>query len=67
MLNYKTEIHPMFEGAPKTTEFKKLRKHILRQTRETILQYGIIEPGARWLVSLPGGKDSIPCSQCFMS
>ena len=30
MLNYKTDIHPMFESAPKTTEFKKLRKQILR-------------------------------------
>ena len=36
----------MFGGASKTTEFKKLRKHILRQTRETIWQYGMIEPGA---------------------
>ena len=58
MLDDKTEIHPLFEGAPKTTEFKKLRKRILRQTREAIEQYGMIEPDARWLVCLSGGKDS---------
>ena len=67
MLNYKTDIHPMFESAPKTTEFKKLRKQILRQTRKIIWQYGMIEPGARWLFSLPGGKDHIPCSQYLMN
>lgn len=31
-----TEIHPLFEGAPTTTEFKKLRKRIVRHTREAI-------------------------------
>ncbi|MGR3492407.1 MAG: tRNA 2-thiocytidine(32) synthetase TtcA, partial [Shimia sp.] len=29
-----------------------------RDTREAIDQYGMIEPGARWLVCLSGGKDS---------
>ena len=36
MLDDDTEIHPLFEGAPKTTEFKKLRKRLLRNTREAI-------------------------------
>jgi tRNA 2-thiocytidine biosynthesis protein TtcA len=58
MLDDDTEIHPLFEGAPKTTEFKKLRKRLLRNTREAIELYGMIEPGARWLVCLSGGKDS---------
>ena len=61
-----TEIHPLFEGAPTTTEFKKLRKRIVRYTREAIEQYGMIErdardpdaPPVRWLVCLSGGKDS---------
>ncbi len=53
-----TEIHPLFAGAPTTTSFKKLRKRIVRQTREAIAQYGMIERGARWLVALSGGKDS---------
>ena len=53
-----TEIHPLFEGAPTTTAFKKLRKRIIRQTREAIEQYGMIERGAKWMVCLSGGKDS---------
>lgn len=52
------EIHPLFHGAPGTTEFKKLRKRIIRDTREAIERYGMIERGARWLVCLSGGKDS---------
>jgi len=53
-----TEIHPLFQGAPTTTAFKKLRKRIIRQTREAVETYGMIERGARWLVCLSGGKDS---------
>ena len=52
------DIHPLFHGAPSTTEFKKLRKRIVRQAREAIDQYGMIERGAKWLVCLSGGKDS---------
>ncbi len=51
-------IHPLFAGAPSGTEFKKLRKRIVRETREAIEKYGMIEKGARWLVCLSGGKDS---------
>ncbi len=58
MLDENTDIHPLFNGAPSTTEFKKLRKRIVRQTREAIEEYGMIERGARWLVCLSGGKDS---------
>jgi tRNA 2-thiocytidine biosynthesis protein TtcA len=64
MLDENTDIHPLFAGAPATTEFKKLRKRIVRQTREAIAQYAMIEKtpddGARprWLVCLSGGKDS---------
>jgi len=52
------EIHPLFQGAPTTTAFRKLRKRIVRQTREAIEVYGMVERGARWLVCLSGGKDS---------
>ncbi|PHP27148.1 tRNA 2-thiocytidine(32) synthetase TtcA [Limimaricola cinnabarinus] len=52
------DIHPLFAGAPKTTEFRKLRKRIIRDTREAIETYGMVERGARWLVCLSGGKDS---------
>ncbi len=58
MLDTPTDIHPLFHGAPSTTEFKKLRKRVIRQTREAVEQYGMIERGARWLVCLSGGKDS---------
>ena len=46
MLDNDSEIHPLFENAPNTTEFKKLRKRLIRQTREVIETYGMIKPGA---------------------
>ncbi len=52
------DIHPLFHGAPSTTAFKKLRKRIVREVREAVEQYGMIERDARWLVCLSGGKDS---------
>lgn len=58
MLDDNTDIHPLFYGAPKTAEFKKLRKRIIRETREAIDRYGMIERGTRWLVCMSGGKDS---------
>jgi tRNA 2-thiocytidine biosynthesis protein TtcA len=58
MLDENKEIHPLFQNAPNTTEFKKLRKRIVRQAREAIDTYGMIERGAKWLVCLSGGKDS---------
>ncbi|PYF11011.1 tRNA 2-thiocytidine biosynthesis protein TtcA [Rhodobacter viridis] len=53
-----TGLPPLLAGAPSSTEFKKLRKRILRETREAIETYGMIQPGDRWLVCLSGGKDS---------
>lgn len=58
MLAKSTDIHPLFEGAPSTTGFKKLRKRIIRDTRQAIDDFGMIERGAKWLVCLSGGKDS---------
>lgn len=58
MLDTADDIHPLFHGAPKTAEFKKLRKRLVRETREAIERYGMIERGSRWLVCLSGGKDS---------
>ncbi len=52
------EIHPLFAGAPATTEFRKLRKRLVRQVREAIDTYGMAWRGDRWLVCLSGGKDS---------
>ncbi len=52
------DIHPLLAGAPKSLEFKKLRKRIVQQVRDSITEYGMVEKGARWLVCLSGGKDS---------
>jgi tRNA 2-thiocytidine biosynthesis protein TtcA len=58
MLDDADDIHPLFAGAPSSTEFKKLRKRIVREVRDAIETFGMIERGARWLVCLSGGKDS---------
>ncbi len=52
------DIHPLFHGAPKSVEFRKLRKRIVQGTREAIDRYGMLEKGGKWLVCLSGGKDS---------
>jgi tRNA 2-thiocytidine biosynthesis protein TtcA len=58
MLDESDDIHPLFYGAPKSTEFKKLRKRIVQGVREAIDTFGMVQSGARWLVCLSGGKDS---------
>ena len=65
MLDSEDEIHPLFHGAPSTTGFRKLRKRIVRNVREAVESYGMIDaarapdaPLPRWLVCLSGGKDS---------
>jgi tRNA 2-thiocytidine biosynthesis protein TtcA len=52
------DIHPLFHGAPKGTEFRKLRKRLVQDVREAVDLYGMVTPGSRWLVCLSGGKDS---------
>jgi tRNA 2-thiocytidine biosynthesis protein TtcA len=52
------DIHPLFHGAPRTTEFRKLRKRLVQDVREALDRYGMVTPGHRWLVCLSGGKDS---------
>ena len=48
----------LFESAPSSVEFNKLRKRLLRLTREALQTYAMVRPGDRWLVALSGGKDS---------
>lgn len=50
--------HQMFRAAPGGVEFNKLRKRLLRLTRQAIEDYAMARPGERWLVALSGGKDS---------
>jgi len=58
MLDEADDIHPLFAGAPRSTEFRKLRKRLVQNVREAVERYGMVERGARWLVCLSGGKDS---------
>ena len=58
MIETKEEIHPIFDSCPKNLEFKKLRKRIIRLTKETIHNFKMIEKQAKWLVCISGGKDS---------
>ncbi len=53
------ELAPaMFRAAPRSVEYNKLRKRLVRLTREAMDRFGMVKPGARWLVALSGGKDS---------
>ena len=53
-----TASHPMFQAAPASVEFNKLRKRLLRNTRQALADFAMARPGDRWLVALSGGKDS---------
>ncbi|MCQ0987385.1 tRNA 2-thiocytidine(32) synthetase TtcA [Jiella marina] len=50
--------HPLFRDVPSSVGFKKLRKRLLREMRETMERFAMVRPGARWLVAISGGKDS---------
>lgn len=50
--------HPMFREIPRSVEFNKLRKRLLRTVRQAIENFAMLKPGERWLVALSGGKDS---------
>ena len=51
-------IARLYAAAPQSVEFNKLRKRLLRQTREAISAFGMAQTGERWMVALSGGKDS---------
>ncbi|QIE54106.1 tRNA 2-thiocytidine(32) synthetase TtcA [Pikeienuella piscinae] len=48
----------LFNDMPSSGAFAKLRKRIIRETREALEAYGMVRRGARWLVCVSGGKDS---------
>ena len=50
--------HPLFAMAPRSVEFNKLRKRLIRNMREAIDKFGMARAGERWLVAISGGKDS---------
>ncbi|GAB1581843.1 tRNA 2-thiocytidine(32) synthetase TtcA [Phyllobacterium phragmitis] len=50
--------HPLFRDVPSSVAFNKLRKRLLRQTRQAIDDFAMVRAGERWLIGLSGGKDS---------
>ena len=50
--------HPLFREVPASVEFNKLRKRLLRLTRQAIEDFAMVKPGERWMICLSGGKDS---------
>lgn len=52
------DVHPLFRNAPGGTSFKKLRKRLVRETRQAISDFAMARRGDKWLVCLSGGKDS---------
>lgn len=61
------DIHPLFRGAPSSTEFRKLRKRLVRETRAAIETYDMICPGDKWLVCLSGARTAILCWRFCMN
>ncbi len=50
--------HPIFANAPRSVEFNKLRKRLIRNVREALDKFAMVRPGDKWLIALSGGKDS---------
>lgn len=50
--------HPIYAHAPRSGEFNKLRKRLIRNTREAMEKFAMVRPGEKWLIALSGGKDS---------
>lgn len=54
--------HPMFRDVPSSVNFNKLRKRLLRNTRQAIEDFAMTGAAAgrrqKWLIGLSGGKDS---------
>jgi len=48
---------PRLPGAPTSTAVRVLRERVLRRRREAVTRYGMVEPGAKWLLCLSGGMD----------
>lgn len=48
----------LLRAAPESVSFKKLRKRLVRQVRQALDDFSMVEEGAKWLVCFSGGKDS---------
>ena len=57
--NIEMSCPSMFRDAPTSVSFNKLRKRLLRQTRQAIADFSMLSGRKqKWLVGLSGGKDS---------
>jgi tRNA 2-thiocytidine biosynthesis protein TtcA len=50
--------HPLFDTAPRSVSFNKLRKRLLRNVRQAIDDFDMLKGQKRLLIGLSGGKDS---------
>jgi tRNA 2-thiocytidine biosynthesis protein TtcA len=50
--------HPLFNDAPRSVSFNKLRKRLLRHVRQAMDDFDMVKGQKRWLIGLSGGKDS---------
>jgi tRNA 2-thiocytidine biosynthesis protein TtcA len=50
--------NPLFAGYPASVEAAKLRKRLLRNLRQALADFAMVNAGERWLVAISGGKDS---------
>jgi len=50
--------HPMFKDILPSVEFNKLRKRLLRQVRQALFDFSMVNENDKWLIALSGGKDS---------
>nr|WP_244479386.1 MULTISPECIES: tRNA 2-thiocytidine(32) synthetase TtcA [unclassified Rhizobium] len=53
-----TELPAIFHGMPDSVSFNKLRKRLLRNVRQAIDDFGMLNGQKRWLIGVSGGKDS---------
>ncbi|MCV3765291.1 tRNA 2-thiocytidine(32) synthetase TtcA [Rhizobium sp. TRM95796] len=51
-------MEALYRHAPQSGNFNKLRKRLLRNVRQAIDDFGMLNGQKRWLVCLSGGKDS---------
>ncbi|MEO1748747.1 MAG: tRNA 2-thiocytidine(32) synthetase TtcA [Pseudomonadota bacterium] len=58
--------HLLFKDVPKSVEFNKLRKRLLRNIRQALDDFSMVKAGDRWLVALSGGKDSYGLLACLL-
>ena len=61
-----TAVHSLFADVPSSVGFNKLRKRLIRNVRQALDDFSMVEPGTKWLVALSGGKDSYGLLACLL-